>query len=182
MTKRVFIIHGWGSEPNAGWQPWLNNELSQRGFAVRTPAMPNAQHPKLHRWVEELTKMVGTPDRDCHFVGHSLGCAAILRYIESLPEGSHTGNVVLVAGFMDDLGIPEIVEFVNAPFNDEEINDRAATIYSIHSDADPYISNDKFRRLDTVFRTKKIIVKGGGHLSGANGWYTLPEALKTLVG
>lgn len=182
MSKRVFIIHGWESEPNAGWQPWLNNELSSRGCVVRTPAMPNPARPKLHRWIEELAKMIGTPDQDCHFVGHSLGCAAILRYVESLPPGSHTGNLVLVAGFMENLGIPAIKDFVDAPFNDEKINDRAATIYSIHSDADPYISNDKFQRLDTVFRAKKIIVKGGGHLSGANGWYQLPEALKAITG
>jgi len=29
--KRVFIIHGWGGNPEEGWLPWLKKELEAKG-------------------------------------------------------------------------------------------------------------------------------------------------------
>lgn len=55
--------------------------------------------------------MVGVPDEQTYFVGHSLGCQAIARYLESLSESIKVGGVVFVAGFFKRLsGLGEDVE------------------------------------------------------------------------
>ena len=98
MQKRVFIIHGWEGTPDSNWFPWLKNELEKKGFAVAAPQMPNAVCPKMGEWLAYLQKIVGKPDENTFFVGHSLGSIAILRYFESLPDQEKAGGAILRAG------------------------------------------------------------------------------------
>ncbi|MBU0666612.1 MAG: alpha/beta hydrolase [Nanoarchaeota archaeon] len=86
MTKRVFMVHGWEGYPENHWFPWLKKELETKGFEVFVPAMPDTDHPKMGAWLEHLTKITRAPDKDCYFIGHSLGCITILRYLETLQE------------------------------------------------------------------------------------------------
>ena len=83
MAKRVVIIHGYQGEPMRGFRPWLKVELEARGFSVSVPAMPSPDEPRVEDWVAAIAKEVGDAGKDCVLVGHSLGCAAILRYLES---------------------------------------------------------------------------------------------------
>ena len=93
MPKRVFIIHGWEGNANSkDWIPWLSRKLKSRGFKVNAPNMPNTNEPKIRSWVRYLEKRVGKPDSETYFVGHSLGCQAILRYLETLPDGVKVGG------------------------------------------------------------------------------------------
>ena len=87
-ARRLFIVHGWGGTPGENWFPWLRDMAERREFDVHAPAMPDASNPREAPWVGELAAEVGDhPDVDSYFVGHSLGCMAILRYLEGLGEG-----------------------------------------------------------------------------------------------
>ena len=48
-------------------------------------------------WVAEITKIVEAPDKDTYFIGHSIGCQAILRYLEKI--NSPVGGALFVAGW-----------------------------------------------------------------------------------
>src|SRR3989338_4452907 len=85
----VFLIHGWEGNPNNHWFPWLSWELKARGWEVNAPQMPNAAKPKVKEWVDFLRDYVGKPDKDTYFVGHSLGCIAIARYLAKLPGNTN---------------------------------------------------------------------------------------------
>lgn len=95
MSKRVFIIHGGTGKPNQHWMPWLAKELAQSGFEVFQPEMPDTDEPKMADWVSYLKEQVGTADEVTFFVGHSIGCLAMLRYLEKYHE--KIGGAVLVA-------------------------------------------------------------------------------------
>ena len=73
MPKRIFIIHGWSGAPEHCWFFWLKKELEQRGFFVEVPAMPHPDEPTIEDWVEKLSSVVGEPDEQTFFVGHSIG-------------------------------------------------------------------------------------------------------------
>src|SRR3989338_6493172 len=92
MTKRAFIIHGWDGYPDEGWFPWLKAELEKNGFQVHVPAMPESAEPKIETWVSHLSKAVGDVDENTYFVGHSIGCQTILRFLESLPADKKVGG------------------------------------------------------------------------------------------
>jgi predicted alpha/beta hydrolase family esterase len=59
--------------------------------------MPNPETPKKAEWVEHLQKIVPDPNSDTFFVGHSMGCQAIQRYLEKLSDDQMVGGVVFVA-------------------------------------------------------------------------------------
>src|SRR3989344_6946533 len=99
MKKRVIITHGWGGHPKGDWFPWLKKELEAKSFEVHIPRLPNAENPRIEKWVPKLAQVVGVADEETYFVGHSMGCQAIARYLESLPEGVKIGGAVFVAGF-----------------------------------------------------------------------------------
>ena len=103
MTKRVYIVHGWGGYPEEGWFPWLKKELESHGYVVVVPQLPDSDHPHIEKWMPALAEAVGAPNEHTFFVGHSMGCQAIARYLETLPNGVSVGGAVFVAGFFKGL-------------------------------------------------------------------------------
>jgi predicted alpha/beta hydrolase family esterase len=101
--KRVFIIHRWGATPKSDWYPWLKEQLEKDGYEVHVPAMPDTEIPVIEKWIGCLSDAVGTPDNETYFVGHSIGCQTILRYLDShMFEPLETvGGAVFVAGWFN---------------------------------------------------------------------------------
>src|SRR3989344_4225379 len=95
--KRVYIIHGWGGSPREKTNEWLKRELQKRGYEVIVPEMPDTDEPKIKNWVEKIRKVVGNPDKNAYFIGHSVGCQGILRYLETLDLKTQIGGAVLIA-------------------------------------------------------------------------------------
>lgn len=140
--KRVFIIHGWSGRPDCGWFVWLKKELKKRGFKVYLPNMPDKETPKISKWIPYLSKIVGRPDKDTYFVGHSIGCQTILRYLEK--SRAKVGGVVLVAGFFCLSGLEEEEKPIAKPWLTTKINlskvkKNAEKIIAIFSTNDPYV-------------------------------------------
>lgn len=71
MNKRAFVVHGWDGCPKEERFPWLTKELEAEGFNVFVPQLPDAGSPRIQKWVPELAEIVGAPDRNTYFVGHS---------------------------------------------------------------------------------------------------------------
>ncbi|MEK6960100.1 MAG: histidine phosphatase family protein [Nanoarchaeota archaeon] len=181
MEKRAFLIHGWEGYPEEGWRPWLKDELEKNGFKVIVPAMPDSKHPQMGEWVGHLTKLVGTPDEGCFFVGHSLGCITILRYIESLKSDQAVGGAVLVAGFTSNLGYEELETFFKTPIDWTRINSRCNRFIAIHSDNDPYVSLHYANFFKERLGAKVFVENNMKHFSGDDGISRLPIALSQLL-
>lgn len=84
FMKRIFIVHRWEGGPNDDWRPWVKRELVKLGYETAIPQMPDADAPIIEKWVSHLAGLVGTPDKETFFIGHSIGCQTILRYLETL--------------------------------------------------------------------------------------------------
>jgi len=101
VPKRVYIIHGWGGNPTEGWLVWLSKELKNRGFEVYIPEMPDTWSPKINKWVSKINEVVEKSDRHIYFVSHSIGCQAVMRYLEQLPDNQKAGGAIFVAGWLN---------------------------------------------------------------------------------
>jgi len=188
MPKRVFIIHGWEGHPKEGWFPWLKKELEKRGFSVQVPAMPNTEKPKIEAWVSFLNEIVSKIDENTYFIGHSIGCQAILRYFESLKEGEKAGGTVLVAPWLTltDQAMPGQEEkaiaspWLETPLNFEKIRQSSDNFIAIFSDNDEYVPKEN----QTIFKEKldaKIIIEHNkGHFGGEDGIKKLPIVLESI--
>lgn len=179
--KRVFLIHGWGGYPKKGWNPWLRKELEKKGYEVFIPAMPDTNHPKMNAWIKTLTKVVGVPNKNCYFVGHSLGCITILRYLETLKKNQKVGGAILVAGFNSDLGYDEIRHFFKKHTDWKKIKSRCQKFIAIHSDNDPYVSLHYADIFKEKLNAKVIIKHDMKHFSGDDGVTKLPVALEIIL-
>ena len=189
MQKRVFIFHGWDGYPEEGWFPWLKQELEAKGFVVTVPQLPMADEPRIKNWVNEIKSLVGEPDDQTYFVGHSMGCQAIARYLESLPEGTQVGGAVFVSGFFkrltnledDDLTRDVAKEWLETPLDLNKVASHLKKSVAIFSDDDPYVSLDNQEQFANILNSKIIIEHGQGHFSGSNGITQLPVALEALL-
>ncbi|TSC80602.1 MAG: hypothetical protein G01um101425_256 [Candidatus Peregrinibacteria bacterium Gr01-1014_25] len=187
VRKRVIIIHGWGGFPQEGWFPWLAEHLKKEGFEVAVPSMPDPDTPEITTWVQHVSSVVGTPDEHTFLVGHSIGCQAILRYLESLPPDTHVGGVVLVAGFftLTNIGGPAEEEiarpWLTKSINYEKILSHTDRITAIFSDNDEFVPLENVKFFEERLQAKTIIQKNRGHFSGSDGIMELPVALTELL-
>lgn len=174
MTSRVIIVHGWDGTPRDGWFPWLKKELQARGFSVAVPQLPDPGKPRIDSWVSKLAETVGTPDAQTYFVGHSMGCQAIARYLESLPAGTKVGGAVFVAGFFKHLsGLendPATREtdrhWLTAPLDLERARKHLPKSVAIFSDDDPWVPLDNQDDFRDKLGSEIVVEHGKGHFSG----------------
>lgn len=187
--KRVFIIHGWEGYPEEGWFPWLKKELEAKGFQVIVPFMPSAAKPRIHTWVPALADVVGIANEETYFVGHSMGCQAIARYIETLPEGRKVGGAIFVGGFFKRLmGLednPAVMEtdkhWLEAPLDLDKVGRSIKKSVAVFSTDDPWVPLDNKDDFKNKLNSEIVIVDGMKHFSGDDGIKKLPIVLQKLL-
>ena len=81
---KIYVVHCWEGTKDDGWYPWLDKKISNDFVKVCRFNMPNTKYPKMDEWILELKKQVIDLDENTYFVGHSIGCQAIMRYLESV--------------------------------------------------------------------------------------------------
>ena len=181
MAKRVVLVHGWDGDPTDSWKPWLQAQLEQKGWKWSAPQLPGGEHPQLEEWLGVLKDAIPDPDKHTYFVGHSLGCAAILRYLETLPADTRIGGMVFVAGFCSTLDdAPELDSFTNAPFAFGEIQQRVIKSIVIGGRKDPAVPFGKVLELQAELGAELVIDDGKGHFADDDGITELPSVLKAL--
>lgn len=184
--KKVIIVHGWGGFPEEGWFPWLKNELEKRGFEVQIPAMPETNNPKIEAWVSYLSNIVGEVDENTFFVGHSIGCQTILRYLEKLPEDKKVGGVVFVAGWFTLMnfqpGEEEIAKsWLETLINFEKVKKHTEKFVAIFSDNDDVVPQNNKDLFEQRLGAKTILENNKGHFSGGDNIKELPSALEEIL-
>jgi len=182
--KRVIIVHCWNGTPDYCWYPWVKKQLESKGFEVVVPAMPETDKPQLLLWLPKLAEAIGLPDEELYLVGHSIGCATIIRYLEQLPAGK-VGGVVLVAGFTDDLGFEELKNFYQTPLDFAKIREKSVKGFvNIHSDDDQYVPLVHSQNMQRGLGGEAIVVPNKGHFSGPvdheESCTELPEVVRAV--
>lgn len=187
MPKRVFIIHGWGGNPQEGWFPWLKKELEKRGFVVQVPSMPNPEEPKIETWIPFLAKLVVQADENTFLVGHSIGCQTIIRYLQTLPDGKKIGGAVFVAGWYNLRNLETEEEkriagpWVHEPRDDKKIRQAVGRAIAIFSDNDPFVVAENQKSWKELIGAKIILEHQRGHFSGDDNIKELPSVLEAVL-
>ncbi len=182
-------MHGWGGYPEEGWFPWLQSALEKRGFIVFVPQLPKPDEPRIDNWIPAIRACVGTVDEQTYFVGHSMGCQTIARYLESLPDGKKVGGVVFVAGFfkrLSNLEDDEVVksvadEWLHAPIDLKKVKAHFEKSVAIFSDDDPYVPMDNQEEYKNCLDAEIVIEHNKGHFSGETGVVELPAVFDALI-
>lgn len=185
--KRAILVHGWSGQAGDGWFTWLKKELESRGFEVLMPQMPDTDEPRISAWVPAIAQAVGVPDQDTFFVGHSMGCVAIIRYLESLSEGQKVGGAVFVAGFFLPLtGLTKEEEetgreWHETPIDTEKVRNRMEKSFALFSDNDPFVPVENAEEFKSRLGSEILIQHNQAHFHEGAGFTELPIALEKLL-
>lgn len=185
--KRAYLIHGWGGHPDGAFRPWLARKLRAHGYEVEIPALPDTEHPKIEKWVPFLSSLITSPDEDTIIIGHSLGCQAVLRFLETLPEGTHVGRTILVASPFNSISGLEREEeviarpWVTTPLDFEKVKRAGGRITAFFSDNDPWIPLDNEKSMREKLSAKTIIQHKKRHYGEVDGLAEVPAVLEEIL-
>jgi len=155
-------------------------ELEKEGVYACSLSMPSPSTPNREEWVMEIARNINrNRDDELFLVGHSLGVAAVLNYLQSAAVDAQISGVVLVAGRCIKVKNPILESFYSGN-NFEEIRKSTRCFAVIHGDNDPVVPFQNGEQIAESLEVQLIVVPSGGHLGGRDGWYELPQCLEAL--
>lgn len=182
--KKVYMIHCWDGTSEDGWYPWIAKKLEEHAIEVIRFDMPNTATPTITEWVTTLDSKVTSLDEDTYFIGHSIGCQTILRYLES-KDVKKIGGILFIAPWFDLL--PEAVSdkesydtaypWIHTPIHLEKIKKQTNSIYCLFSDDDYFVSLEQEKLFREGLNAKTSIISGKGHISADDKVFELKEIL-----
>ena len=182
--KKIYLVHCWDGTSSDGWYPWLAEKINNKNVNLNKFDMPNTANPKIDEWVDYLNNKVDLLNEETYFIGHSIGCQTILRYLET-KEITKIGGILFVAPWLDLL--PEAIEdedsyntakpWINTPIDFEKIKRFTNNISCIFSDNDYFVSLEQEKEFRNKLNAKTIIVNNKGHISQDDDVYELQEIL-----
>lgn len=173
---RIILIHGYKATPATNFFPWLHEELRKNGFDVVVPELPNPMEPDRDLWTKTLLEVVGTLSSEDIIVGHSLGGAAALRFLEAAEARTTPHACVLIS-------TPWMIKderfrgFFLTELDHDVLMWRASKFTVIHAKDDSVIPVDHAKRYADVFHAKLVTPDTGGHFDGQEYPVILDEIL-----
>jgi uncharacterized protein len=184
--KRIYLIHRWDANPASDWYTWLKKQLEEKGFEIIIPKMPNTAEPKINAWISAIEKIIKNQDNDIYFIGHSIGCQAIMRYLEK--TNINIAGTIFVAGWfkLDNLENSEVKSiakpWMETPINFNKIKKQIKELIVILSDNEPYnFVEENSKKFKQELNAKIIIEKGNGHFTEDDGITELPIVLEKIL-
>lgn len=186
--NKIYLVHCWDGQKDDGWYPWIDKKVVDENNKVIRFNMPNTENPKIEEWISELDNQVEELSENTYFIGHSIGCQTILRYLET-KNIDKIGGILFVAPWLDLL--PEAIAdeesyntaypWINTPINFDKIKKITNNITCIFSDNDYFVSINQEKEFKKLLNTKTIIVNNKGHISKEDNVFELDEIYNSLL-
>ena len=181
MKETVYIIHGYTSSSNAEWFPWMKEKLNKKGINVTVFDMPNSDAPVARQWIEHLDSNIEKITENTHFIGHSLGCITLLRYLEKQTDNTKFGGIILASGFIKkNPKYPIFDPFIKEDLNMNKIIKMTQNRIVFTAPNDQYVPYDFSCELAQLFKANLITIENGGHFIGQEGFYEFPQLYDEL--
>lgn len=188
--KKVYIVHGWDGSPNEPLFVWLDKNLSENGYEVKRLSMPNPETPVIKDWIDALDKEINL-DENTILVGHSVGCQAVMRFLEYKNISFKIKGILLLAPWMhlDQTTIEEegeeVVEiakpWMETPIDFEKVKTSSENVTAIFSDDDVFVPISEEKFFAEKLGAKTIMEHEKGHFSPAENISELPSALNEII-
>jgi len=176
---KVYIVHGYTSSAEAEWFPWLKTKLMDMGITVTVFNMPNPDSPNVEEWDAYLDENIKTYNENTFFIGHSLGCITLLRYINRQPINAKIGGVILASGSISPNPLyPNLDDFYIGDYSDMQRIIRIVDSRCLFSATnDTIVAYENSCELALLLNAKLITVENGGHFIGQEGFFEFPQLL-----
>lgn len=177
---RVVLIPGYKATPESNFFPWLKDELRRRGHDVVVVNMPSPEAPDRDEWTQALLDQVGPIDNETVILGHSLGGAAALRFMEAAEARSTPHALILVATpWM--INHEQFRGFFMTELDYEVLMWKASKIAVIHSRDDKTIPFDHAEKYARVLHARLVEAQDAGHFTGTEYSIILDTILELIA-
>jgi len=187
MSKRVILVPRMSGVPQSDWYPWLQHQLQTSEpdlfEQVLAPAMPHAHQPIIKEWVAKIGEVVGSdPNQIARtiLVGHSVGCLAVLHYLETLPSGVSVSGVLCVAGWWwVDEPWDTLRPWMDTPVDLARVRAAMGKCVVLMSDNDPFVADTvaNQKAWEEKLNARVLVIPGAQHFNAAQQ----PAVLRTLI-
>ena len=178
---KAFLFHGTGGHSKENWFPWMQSKLEERGYTLVIPDFPDANNPHPENWYPVIDDLIDHVSSDSIVIGHSLGGAVALRFLERINTTIH------IAAFISaTLGIPPIkyIEgdnpFLEGGFDWNAIRSHSKHCIVFHSDDDPYVCMANGQKAAEQLSVELSFVPNAGHFNAAAGFLEFPQLLEKI--
>jgi len=183
MKKRIIIVHGWEGSPAGDWIGWATEAFRKKGYEVITPKMPDTDNPVIEKWVEHLKSVAGAVDENTYFIGHSIGCQAIMRFLETID--TKIGGTIFVAGWFDlkNLETKEAEEiakpWIETPIDYAKVKANLVWSVVVLGDNDSWVPYEETKRnFETRLGSEVVTITGAGHITSGDGFGPFPQLIE----
>lgn len=153
----IYLIPRWAGNSHSDWYNWLTLTVESNFQAkVKRLEMPEWEEPEIEKSTEYLNSKIKKLDKNTFFIGHSVGCQAILRFLDfKLKENPsiELGGFLFVAGwFTIDKPWISLKPWTVQNLDYNLIANQVLTRLVLISNNDPYTS--KFIENKELFESK----------------------------
>jgi len=160
------LLHGLEGSGPEHWQTWLAGRLRARGLPVAYPDLPDADAPRLDRWLDALAaELAALPAAETTVLCHSLGCLLWLHH-----HGEPVARALLVAPTQPDVESAPAVGFRPIP---EPVSAAAETRFVCSTD-DPWCLPARSKALADELGAPVEWLDDAGHVNADSGYGPWP--------
>lgn len=179
---QFLIIHGLEGSGPEHWQTWLAGRLRERGLDVSYPTLPDADNPRLERWLEALDRELGRLDAtETTVLCHSLGS---LLWLHHAAQGADepVARALLVAPPQPDEDDPQSPGFRPVPLEREGVAAAARETRLVSSTNDPWCPPETSRRIGAEIGVPIDWIENAGHINTDAGYGAWPAVEAWAIG
>jgi predicted alpha/beta hydrolase family esterase len=185
-AARLCIVPRWGGTARSDFYPWLLAQPAVRARfgEILLPEIAQPGEPTIAAWVESLQQVTGGAGSGglgrTYFLGHSVGCQAVLRFLERSSGNTPAAGVLCVAGWWNvDRPWDSIVPWLESPMDVARVRAAARRFHVLLSDNDPFTAD--WRENERAWRERLgaevRCVSGAKHFNAAEEPAVLDELL-----
>lgn len=183
--KKIVIVHEWNGGISSHWYPWLKQELSLLGYDVVVPEIENPDEPVISAWVNRLYDLDLKPN-ETYFVGHSIGCQAIMRYLDTLDGTTKIGGAIFVAPWftlknLEDDDARAIAKPWLTELLDTEKIKQMGEFFAFFTKTDQFVDIENVKLFEDRLGAGTFVFEEGGHLTEEDGVKEIPEVLEKIT-
>lgn len=171
MTQfyNIYVVHGYTANSKANWYPDLKNHLESESIVVHIFDMPSPHAPVEKEWLDLLEAKITNFDEKSIYIGHSLGCVTILKFLED-KNIDNIESLFLVSGFVEDSPIPELSEFVDGKINYSKFIETIKNRIVVSAEDDDIIPYQYSEKLAKKLNAQFNLLKTGKHFIDRDGF------------
>lgn len=181
--KQNFVfIHGFMSDSNSVFFPWLESELVKKGYSVQNKSLPNTNNPKVDDQVEFILNNYSF-NEDTTIIAHSLGCVVAKKLLPRLKE--KISSVIMIAPPIEpDFHMSPPVDLTYCTdwvFDWDAIKQKAISFEILLDVNDNKVKNEHGKRIAQELNSSfEIVTAEKSHFCGEKEFFILEKTLKNI--